>query len=86
MYKRAKAHLEAHIEDAPDMEAFKDIFKETKGFARAMWCGERACEDKIKEDLGVTSRCIAFEQKEVATACVCCGKPAQKMVFWGRSY
>ncbi|MDE6064854.1 MAG: hypothetical protein K2G20_09790, partial [Lachnospiraceae bacterium] len=44
------------------------------------------CEDKIKEKLSVTSRCIPFEQEQLAEACVCCGKPAKKMVYWGRAY
>ena len=86
MYDRAKAHLDAHIFDVHSQEEFTEFFKETKGFARAMWCGDRACEDKIKEDYGVTSRCIPFEQKTLADTCVCCGKPATKMVYWGRSY
>ena len=53
---------------------------------KAMWCGEQACEDKIKEELSVTSRCMPFEQEELSDVCVCCGKPAKKMVYWGRAY
>ncbi|MBQ6733689.1 MAG: proline--tRNA ligase [Lachnospiraceae bacterium] len=86
MYDRALEHLEAHIEDTPDAASFAEYFKETKGFARAMWCGNRACEDKIKEDYGVTSRCIPFGQKRLSDSCVCCGKEAVHMVLWGRSY
>ena len=56
------------------------------GFIRAMWCGSEECEDKIKEQTGVGSRCIPFEQKNISDVCVCCGKPAQKMVYWGKAY
>ena len=59
---------------------------ENDGFVKAMWCGDRACEDQIKEKLSVTSRCMPFEQEHIADTCVCCGKPAKKMVYWGRAY
>jgi prolyl-tRNA synthetase len=51
-----------------------------------MWCGELACEEEIKEKFGVTSRCMPFEQEQISSTCVCCGKPAKKMVYWGKSY
>jgi prolyl-tRNA synthetase len=52
-----------------------------------MWCGEQDCEDKIKEDLSVTSRCIPFhDQEQIAGTCVCCGKPAHKLIYWGKAY
>lgn len=51
-----------------------------------MWCGDEACEDKIKELTGAKSRCIPFEQEHLSDKCVCCGKPATKMVYWGRQY
>ena len=86
MLASAKAHLEAHTFAARNKEEFEDAFKETKGFVKAMWCGDRACEDKIKEDYNVTSRCMPFKQEEISGTCVCCGKPAKKMVIWGRAY
>ena len=86
MYDRAKKHLEAHTFAAHNKEEFAEAFKETKGFVKAMWCGCRECEDKIKEDYNVTSRCIPFEQENLSDTCVVCGKPATKMVYWGRAY
>ena len=56
------------------------------GFVRAMWCGDEACEDKVKEITGVGSRCIPFEQVAISDKCVCCGKPADTMVLWGKAY
>ena len=58
MFARAKAHRDAHIWDAHNYEEFKDIAENKPGFIRGMWCGDQACEDKIKEDLAVTSRCM----------------------------
>ncbi|MCR5810390.1 MAG: proline--tRNA ligase [Lachnospiraceae bacterium] len=86
MYERAKKHLEEHTFDAPDKETFESLFEDTKGFVKAMWCGSRECEEKIKEDYSVTSRCIPYKQEHLSDVCVCCGKPATKMVYWGRAY
>ena len=86
MYERAKAHRDAHTYVAKDYDEFKDTIENRPGFIKAMWCGDRACEDKIKEETGATSRCMPFEQEQVGEVCVCCGKQAKKMVYWGRAY
>ncbi len=86
MLEKAKSHRDAHTYTAVHMEEFEKIFKEEAGFVKAMWCGEQACEDMIKENLSVTSRCMPFEQEQIGDTCVCCGKPAKKMVYWGRAY
>lgn len=86
MLERARAHREKHTYVAKDMEEFRRLFDEQSGFVKAMWCGDQECEEKIKEELAVTSRCIPFEQEQIADVCVCCGKPAKKMVYWGRAY
>ena len=86
MLERARAHRDVHTYTAANMEEFEKIFNEKSGFVKAMWCGDQECEDKIKEKLSVTSRCMPFEQEEIAKTCVCCGKPAKKMVYWGRAY
>ena len=86
MLERARAHREEHTYIAKDMAEFEKIFTEKAGFVKAMWCGNQECEDLIKEKLSVTSRCMPFEQEKISDTCVCCGKPAQKMVYWGRAY
>jgi prolyl-tRNA synthetase len=86
MLARAKEHLETHITDAHDYDEFKDAIENKPGFVRAMWCGDVACEEKIKADTTATSRCMPFEQEEISKVCVCCGKPAKKLVFWGKAY
>ena len=86
MLERARKHRDAHTYTAKNMDEFEKIFNEKAGFVKAMWCGEQACEDAIKEKLSVTSRCIPFEEEHIADTCVCCGKPAKKMVYWGRAY
>ncbi len=86
MLERARAHREAHTYTATTKEEFADIANNKPGFIKAMWCGDQACEDAIKEELSVTSRCIPFEQEELSGTCVCCGRPAKKMVYWGKAY
>ncbi len=86
MLEKARAHRDAHTNTATTYEEFKNTVEEKPGFVKAMWCKEEACELKIKEDTGATSRCMPFEQEEVAKTCVCCGKPAKTLVYWGRAY
>lgn len=86
MYDRALKHLNEHTYEAHDRDEFVKTFEEKTGFVKAMWCGSRECEEKIKEEYGVTSRCIPFKQEKLAGTCVCCGKPAAKMVYWGKAY
>lgn len=86
MLEKARAHREAHTYVARTMEEMEDILTNRPGFVKAMWCGCQECEDKIKEKFAATSRCMPFEQEEISDACVCCGKPAKKMVYWGKAY
>lgn len=86
MLLHAKEHLAAHIYEARDYEEFRGLIADRPGFVKAMWCGDEACELKIKEDTTATSRCMPFEQEQLADTCVCCGKPAKKLVFWGKAY
>lgn len=69
-----------------NMDELKNVFENKNGFAKAMWCGDRQCEDKIKEEVGITIRCIPFEQEKYSDKCVCCGKHADKMVYMGKQY
>ena len=86
LLEKGKKRREQMTFDAHNMEEMKDIADNHPGFVRAMWCGDLACEEKIKEDAGLTSRCIPFEQKEISDKCVCCGKPAKHMLYWGKQY
>lgn len=86
MYEKALARRQEMTYTAHNMDEMKDIADNKPGFIKAMWCGERACEDKLKEDVGVTSRCIPFEQEQISDVCVCCGKKATKMLYWGKAY
>ena len=86
MLEKARAHRDSHTYDATTYEEFVETINNKPGFVRAMWCGDQACEDKIKEDTTATSRCLPFEQHQLSDKCVCCGRPAKKMVYWGKAY
>lgn len=86
MYERAKQLRESRIYTAHDFDEMKKISDEHTGFIKAMWCGDLACEEKIKDEAGLSSRCMPFEQEHVSDKCVCCGKPAKTMVYWGKAY
>lgn len=87
IYKIAYDNMQKRTYDCTTMEEITQKLAENgDGFVHAMWCGDEACEDKVKEVTGVGSRCIPFEQKEISDKCVCCGKPAKHMVCWGKAY
>lgn len=56
------------------------------GYAKSMWCGEKACEDQIKELTSATSRNMPFDQTPVGDTCVCCGKKAKKVMYFAKAY
>lgn len=86
MLLRARQHRDSHTYSAVTMEEIKDLAENKPGFIKAMWCGCEECENTLKETIGVTSRCLPFEQETISDKCVCCGKPATKMVYWGKAY
>ena len=86
IYNRALERRNTMTYTARTLDEMKEIAATKPGFIRAMWCGCRECEDKLKEVAGVTSRCIPFEQEEISGKCVCCGKEAKHMLYWGKAY
>ncbi|SHK17877.1 prolyl-tRNA synthetase [Hathewaya proteolytica DSM 3090] len=86
MLERARQRRDENTSEAFSVEEMVNIADNKPGFIKAMWCGDRACEDKIKEETGITSRCIPFGQEPIGDTCVCCGKKATKLLYWGRAY
>ncbi len=86
MYEKARKHRDSHTYTALTLDELKDIAENKPGFIKAMWCGCQECEEKLKEEAGVTSRCMPFAQEKLSDTCVYCGKPATKMVYWGKAY
>ena len=87
LYAKALENREKHTHSCTSIDEIKEsLARDGDGFIKAMWCGDEECEDKVKELTGVCSRCIPFEQEHLSDTCVCCGKPAKHMVYWGKAY
>ncbi len=87
LYEKALANRERRTYRCASLEKIKATLAEKgDGFVKAMWCGDPACEDRVKEVTGVGSRCVPFAQEKIADVCVCCGKPAKSMVLWAIAY
>ena len=87
LYESAKKRLEENTYTCETMEEVKQAMATRGGFAEAMWCGSLECELAMKEQAGVSSRCMPLEQKKIGKCkCAVCGKDADKMVVWGIAY
>jgi len=86
IYKKAHENRAERTISAKSLDEICEAAGDKNVFVKAMWCGEEACEDAMRERTGMTARCIPFEQEKISNACVCCGKPAGDMVIWGRAY
>ncbi len=86
MYQKALDRREAMTYAASTFAELKSLAEEKPGFIKAMWCGDLACEERIKEEAGLSSRCMPFDQQAHSGVCVCCGKKAQSLVYWGKAY
>ena len=85
LYQRALENREARTWAATTMDQVKQLAAENNGYIKTMWCGDEACEEKMKEEVGLSSRCMPFEQEHLSDVCPCCGKPATVMVYWGKA-
>ena len=86
LYARAKSNLEEHTYPAYSLEEAKTLSQSKGGFIKTMWCGDLACELQMKEEAGMSSRCIPFEQEHLGETCALCGRAAKKMIYWGVAY
>ncbi len=87
LYEKALANREhrTYACKTPD-EINAALAEKGDGFVKTMWCGSPECEAKMKELCGITSRCIPFDQTPVGDKCICCGKPANTVLYWGKAY
>ena len=86
LYQKAKSRLSDMTYDCTTLDDFVKTAEDKPGFIKAMWCGDVKCEEELKAKAGVTSRNIPFEQEHLSDTCICCGKPAKHMVYWGKAY
>ena len=86
MYEKAKRNLDEHIYPAFSLEEAKQLQQEKGGFIKTMWCGDLECELKMKDEAGMSSRCMPLEQEHLSDVCPICGKPAKHSIYWGVAY
>ena len=86
MYKICKERLEDRTTSVTTLDEFIKQIDEKQGFIKGMWCGDAACEEKLKDLTSAKSRCIPENQEHLSDNCFICGRPAKKMVIWGRQY
>ena len=86
MYLRAKVRRDSMTKEVTTLKEMKELVEVENGFIKALWCGKRECEDTIKEEVGITSRCLPFNEQNQTGKCVCCGEKADKLVYWGKQY
>ncbi len=86
MYNMAKENMVNRTFYAHDLDEYLDLFSKNEGFAKIMWCGDEACENKVKELNSTTFRCIPFDEDKFQDTCTICGKKAKHMVYAARQY
>lgn len=86
MYNLVKENVDKRTNIATNLEELEAKINNNQGYIKAMWCGDKECEEKIKNKTAVKSRCIPFEEEKISNTCVCCGKKAKHMLYWGRQY
>ena len=86
LFDKAKRNLDGHTKECGTMEEVKTFMEQEGGFARTKWCGSLECELKMKDEAGVSSRCMPLEQSGTTGKCVCCGKECKTDIIWGVAY
>jgi len=88
LFEQALRFREDNTRDASNYQEFKSIMENERGFIRAVWCGNEACEDKIKEETQATIRVLPLEPESAETdgVCVCCGEPGRTPAFFAKAY
>ncbi len=87
MFKQAKSFVEKNTREVENFEQFEEIIKNKRGFIKASWCGNRECEDYVKEKTGASIRCIPLNKNEHRPGkCVYCGKESEQIVYFARAY
>ncbi len=71
---------------AHTLEEAKALQEEHGGFIKTMWCEDPECEKRMKDEAGMSSRCMPFAQEHLGDTCAICGRPAKKMIYWGVAY
>lgn len=88
MFEMALKFQEENTREVKDYEEFKSVMESKRGFIKSGWCGDSACEEKIKDETMATIRVIPLEQekKKDKGKCICCQKPSEYLAYFARAY
>ena len=86
LFQKALEKREKRTYRAEQLKDFKKIIAKETGFIKGMLCGNKECEEKMKEITRTTVRCIPFEQEKLSERCICCGGAAGEMAIFARAY
>ncbi len=84
IFEKAVQFRKDHIFDPKSYQELKEVL--SNGWAYSWWCGDAACEAKVKEDTKATTRNIPLDQEGGTGTCIVCGKPASEKVYFSRAY
>ncbi|WP_400164711.1 proline--tRNA ligase [Brevibacillus sp. TJ4] len=86
-FREANSHLEIDtLEQLVAHVAACEQDNKVSGWVLAGWCGDDACEAKVKEETKFTSRNIPFEPPQQKHTCITCGEVARHTVWFARAY
>ena len=88
MFDMALKFQEENTREVKDYEEFKSVMESKRGFIKSGWCGDSACEEKIKDETMATIRVIPLDQgkKKDKGKCICCQKPSEYLAYFARAY
>jgi prolyl-tRNA synthetase len=86
MYKNALTHLMKHQTEVHTFDELKQVMDQNLGYAKAMWCGSNACEQKVKDETSATARVMPFNQQVFQNQCSICQAEAKQVVFFAKAY
>jgi prolyl-tRNA synthetase len=86
LLERARRFVAEHTTHASSWDEFKRVMADQRGFIVAGWCGDAACEAKVKEETKATIRVIPIEGEARAGACVRCGNASEREVYFAQAY
>lgn len=85
MYQKAENRRNSMLHVAYDYQEFQSIAKTKPGFIKINWCGNGECEEKIKTDTGLKSRCIIDDELPDGN-CAVCNSLAKCKIYFGKQY
>ena len=86
LFEDARRFRDEHTYTPATWDEMRELLSAARGFVIAGWCGDEACEARVKEETKATLRCLPLERKRVDGDCLVCGRPARERAYWAQAY